>query len=429
MTQEASESLLPDNPRKAPLGFNSDAVVAAIECLWRQKITLLISAVVTAILCVLLVFFVAHPRYRAEVLVLPPNSTASTGLPVLSGLAAVSSQGAGGLMSSLLGGPMSSDLLSDALTSNYLEDRIIDRFNLLSVYDKKTHQAARKKLEHKSSITVNAKSGVVTVDVIDPEPTRAAAMANAYAEELDHVLVRMNTEAAASQRLFYEQRLAQAKQDLLNASNEFSKFTSTNRTLNIDEQTKATVESAAALEGQIIAAQADLKAMEQLYTGQNPQVIQARARVAALQAELSKISVGLPGEKQTAGNQGTGSASGPLKEQLFPSITQLPGIGVKYLDLYREVKVREAVYELVIQQYYVARLQETQAAAGVQVLSPATVPESELLFRYILGAVLWLLLNLGVAAWLLLREVWRNMNVEDPRKRFITQVTQVLSGR
>ena len=421
----SSVPLLPASARKAPLGLNSEAIVAAIECLWGKRRTLLISFTAITVLCLVLIFFVMKPRYQGEVLLVPPNSASSAGLPALSALTGMASgggaAGAGGLMSSLLGGQMSSDLLSDALGSDYIEDRIVERFHLTSVYNMR-HDRARMKLDSKTKVDVSSKSSVVTLDVTDPDPKRAAAMANAYAEELDHLLVKMNTESAKQQRVYYEERVTQAKQDLLNASDELSKFSSANRTLNVDDQDKAIVDAAAAIQGQIIAAQSDLKAAEKLYTAQNPQVIQARARVEELQSQLSKLSVGQAGSLH-------GKHLGGPEDQLFPSITQLPALGVKYLDLYREVKVREAVYELVVQQYYVAKLQELQAMAGVQVVSPATVPEREKPFRYVVGAVLWVLLNLCVVAFVLLREVWRNMNLDDPRKKFLYQVAQVLKAR
>ena len=41
-------------------------------------------------------------------------------------------------------------------------------------------------------ISVGKKDGIISVTVLDEDPKRAAAMANAYDEELDRLVVRLN---------------------------------------------------------------------------------------------------------------------------------------------------------------------------------------------------------------------------------------------
>ena len=75
---------------------------------------------------------------------------------------------------------------------------------------------------------------------------------------VDRLLAQVSTSAARRERLFIEQRLADVHKDLEQAEKDFSHFASKNTALDIKEQTKAMVESAALLQGQVVAAQSEL---------------------------------------------------------------------------------------------------------------------------------------------------------------------------
>ena len=58
----------------------------------------------------------------------------------------------------------------------------------------------------------------------------------------------------------------------------------------------------------------------------------------------------------------------------------LPLLGVKWADLYRQTKIRETVVELLTQQYEMARIQEAKEIPSVKVLDPASIPEKKRTF-------------------------------------------------
>ena len=57
---------------------------------------------------------------------------------------------------------------------------------------------------------------------------------------------------------------------------------------------------------------------------------------------------------------------------MFPSIRRLPLLGVTYADLYQRTKIQETVYELLTQQYELAKVQEAKEIPSVKVLDPAS---------------------------------------------------------
>ena len=72
--------------------------------------------------------------------------------------------------------------------SRTAEDDLVQRFHLKDVYRVKLEDDARKKLADKTRVSVDRKSGIITITVDDRDPRRAAAIAQGYVEELDHLV-------------------------------------------------------------------------------------------------------------------------------------------------------------------------------------------------------------------------------------------------
>ncbi len=178
-------------------------------------------------------------------------------------------------------------------------------------------------------------------------------MASAYVDQLNSLVAELSTSSAHRERVFLEQRLKVVKQDLDEASNQLAQFSSKNNTLDIQQEGKAMLDVAANLAGQLVAAQSQLQGLRQIYTDNNSRVQSLNARVVELRRNLEKLSGanGKPGENpETIHN-----VSGDMP---YPSIRNLPLLGVKYADYYRHAKIQETVYELLTEQYELAKVQD-----------------------------------------------------------------------
>ena len=161
-----------------------------------------------------------------------------------------------------------------------------------------------------------------------------------YLDELNKIVNRTSTSSARQERVFVEQRLHDVQNDLENAQIELSDFSSKNTTIDITAQTRAMVDVGARLEGEIVAERSGLESMRQVYSDDNVRVREAEARIGVLQRELNKIAgSSTPAAPATASSQ---QAAG----ELYPPLRQLPRLAVRYADLYRRVKVQEAIFEL-----------------------------------------------------------------------------------
>ncbi len=370
--------------------------------------------------------FVIPPQYKSITRLMPAENNSGGGLPMMAAMIGGSSNITGGGVGSLLGGSAlggaASELLgekdpgalwSDILQSRTVQDALVDRFDLRKVYNVPYYGAARKKLTSDTDITVDRKSGVITIEVEARDRQRAQQMAQAYIDELDRTLALVSTSSARRERIFLDQRLQEVKHDLDQASSQFAQYASKNTVIDVDSQTKAMVEGAAALQGQLIAAQSELDGLQQIYTANNVRVRSLRARVDELRSELQKM-----GSAGIGVNASGAAVSSSDSNELYPSIRKLPLLGVRWLDLYRETKIQETVYELLTQQYEIARVEEAKETPTVKVLDPPNWPEKRASPYRALIVILGMLLSfLGGVVWVLQTASWQHMDPQDPRKQ------------
>src|SRR5262249_14246486 len=147
------------------------------------------------------------------------------------------------------------------------------------VYSERLELDARKKLANRTSLSEDHKSGILTISVWDRDPNRAAALASAYVQELNQLVTDLSTSSAHRERVFLEGRLTAVKKDLDDASVKFSQIASKNATLDSKEQGRAMVEAASRLQGEKIAAESELKGLEEIYTSNNVRVRAVQARI------------------------------------------------------------------------------------------------------------------------------------------------------
>jgi capsule polysaccharide export protein KpsE/RkpR len=395
-----------------PTGVEQEFAVDWPRLLWERR-QFLGRAAVWGLVLSTLVALVIPKRYDSTTRLMPPDSQSSSGLAMMAALAGKGGSGLGSLAGDLLGMKSSGDLFIDILHSRTVEDRLTERFDLRRVYWDRYWQDARKDLAKRTSISEDRKSGVLTITVTDHDPQRAQQLARAYVEELDRLVAQVTTSSARRQRIFIEQRLVAVKLDLDHASQEFSQYASKNTAIDIEAQGKATVEAAARLEGELIAAQSELEGLEQIYTAGNVRVRSLQARVDELRSQLHQLG----------GDTASPAGGKPSPPQEFPSIRQLPLLGVRWADLYRETKIQETVYELLTQQYELAKIEEAKEIPVVKVLDPADLPEKKSFPPRLLIIALGAVFSLCLGAVLVVgSQVWASIDPRSPQKQLLTEI-------
>jgi capsule polysaccharide export protein KpsE/RkpR len=360
----------------------------------------------------LLVAFLISARYTSTTRLMSPDnqSGSSLGMVAASMGASRGSEIAGGLM----GLKSTSDVFVGILTTRTVQDQLIKQFDLRQVYGVRRMEDARRKLARSTDISVDRKSQIITIAVTDHDPKRAAAMGEAYIAELNRLVAELSTSSARRERIFLEERLKEVSQDLEAAEKEFSQFSSKNTAVDIKEQGKAMVDAAATVQGQYIAAQSELEGLKQIYTDNNVRVRSVKARIAELKRQLEKL--GGKGEEAS-------EASGKTADYLYPSIRKLPLLGVTYADLYRRTRVQETVYEVLTQEYELAKVQEAKEIPIVKVVDPADIPENKSFPpRLLVGISSMFLAFIGGIVFLVGSKSWHEKDPLDLSKAIAIEI-------
>lgn len=232
-----------------------------------------------ALLANIAIVFLIPKQFQSTARIMPPE-TSGSGTALLAALAgkALGGDVLGGFAASMMGGHNTGSLFAELLRSDTVTGHLVDRFQLQSVYQKRYRVDAAKALIRRTRIEQDKKSGVLTITVTDASPQRAREITRAYLDELDLLVNRTSTSSAHRERIFIGNRLAVVRKELDRAQEALSTFSSTHLTVDLREQTRATVDAAAKIQGELIATEGELAALQQIYGDGNVRVRASQAR-------------------------------------------------------------------------------------------------------------------------------------------------------
>lgn len=409
--RDLSQSQCEDEQQGKPLYFYAALLLNRLALLWAKRWLLILPTLGVMVVTMALMFLVPN-EYRAVAYVNPPDLNPVSGLSMLIGMKGGVAGGLGSqMMGDVLGLKSPGDIYLRQMQSRPVQDAMIQRFHLQQVYRTKKIEATRNRLASNSAFTEEKKSGVIEIAVTDKDPSRAAQMANAYPEELGHLMIELNSQAGRREREYFESQLLQAKGDFRRASEELSKYGSQKGAMDVESEGKALAEAVVAIEGPLIAAKSELKGLQQIYTDNNPQVQQVKARVDELSRQLARISNGT----QSVSSKEQAKDTQPSSD---PSIRHMWGLAPSYLDLYGEMKIQEEVVHTLAEQYEISRLQETRRISGIQVMDPAQAPDKKFAPHRATASLLAGLMVFGLLSfWILVKDLWSRMGPENPWKQ------------
>lgn len=316
---------------------------------------------VTAIFAVasIVISFVLPKRYTASVTLLPPQQSTSSLSSVLASQFAVGLGSMSSFAGSSLGLKSPNETYVAMLKSRTVEDAMVRRFELMQEYNEQYLSDARKTFEHYAVIEGNGKDGLIHISIEDKDPNRAAAMANGYVEEYRKLSGHLAVTEAAQRRLFFEQQLEQAKDNLADAEEALKRTEQTTGLIQLDSQAKALIEAAATLRAQVAAKEVQIESMRTFATGENAQLIQAEQELESLQAQLAQL----------------GGGNNSQVEGLIIPKGRVPQAGLDYVRRVRDVKYFETIFEILARQFEAAKLDEAKQGAVIQVVDPAVPPD------------------------------------------------------
>lgn len=296
-------------------------------------------------------------RYTATSTILPPQQNSSMGTALASQLGNL------GGMAALAGGSLGlkspTDMIVSMLKTRTVEDGMVQRFGLMAEYHSRLSSDARKSFEKSATIEGGAKDGLIRISIEDPDPRRAAELANGYVDQFRKLSEHLAITEASQRRLFFEQQLETAKNNLADAEESLKVTQQQTGLIQLDSQARALIESAAQLRAQVTAKEVQIKSMETFATNENAQLVQAQQELDGLRSQLAKLA---------------GSEGGSETNLIVPR-GKVPQAGLEYVRKLRDVKYYETIFDILARQFEAAKLDEARQGALVQVVDPAIPPD------------------------------------------------------
>lgn len=326
-------------------------------------------------------------RYTSTTTIITPREA-----PSLTALLTSNGQLANANLSSLasLAGPgilmrNPNDLYIGLLQSRPVVDAIIDQFGLMKLYRSADRTAARATLAKRTEI-VSQKSGLLAISVTDRDKKRATAMASAYIAQLRVLTQSIALTEASQRRLFYEDQLRRAKDDVVQAEFALQQVEQKSGIVQVNAQTSAIISGLAGLRAQITAKEVEVQALRSYSTDRNPQVQLAESELGSLREQMAIM------EQHNLS-----------KKPFDIGLGDIPTAGLDYLTAEHELLYRQTLFDLLLKLYDSARLDEAKEATVIQTVEPAVEPDRRsspkrtlialcgLVFGFLVGCVMALL--------------------------------------
>ncbi|MNX38426.1 Tyrosine-protein kinase ptk [compost metagenome] len=339
----------------------------------RRKLVMVTVVVATAAATVL--GLLAPKQYTAKATLLPIESKQGLGaLGMLEG-------GLGSMIAAQAGVGMSaSTKLVTILESRSLAEGVIQKLDLMPVLFENRWDAAKKTWKPsmidgllgkaKSPPTLleggremNALLGVsedkqslVAVEAKTNDPELSAAIVAAYVQELEAYLQKNALSSAKRNRLFIEKQLADVQKELAAQEVDLKRFQEKHSLVSLDAQAEASINTYATLKAQLIAKEVQLEVLENSGSFGDVEANAVRKEVAGLQTQLQKLE--------------TGASKGATI-----SLKDAPELGLQYVQIKRNLMVKQKVFELLVQQFEMAKIEEAKEDISFQLLDPAVAPD------------------------------------------------------
>jgi uncharacterized protein involved in exopolysaccharide biosynthesis len=280
-------------------------------------------------------------------------------------------EGIGSLIASKLGslgglanlapslGKIPEEMYISILESRWMSERVIDHFDLRTVYGMKTAaiEDVVKALVSRADFDLDELSSVLTIRVEDRSPLRAKEITEYYVDQLDLRNQELKSEASRKEKEFIGQRLDEERWRLTSTEDSLYRFQLATGILDIEEQVKATIQAAAALEAQKLIAQTELQMNLRIWGSINSEAQLSQLKISSIDSTLQALI----------------HSHGVKSDDLLLGMEEASQQGMIYLRLYRDIQVEQLLVGYLLQQYEQARIGELRNTPTLMRIEPPMV--------------------------------------------------------
>lgn len=330
---------------------------------WDKRWPIATSLFITSIFAIV-ISLILPKSYQASVVLMPPTQNSTAGL-----LSTLSSLPLGGLIPQTTDETMSFIAI---LKSRTVMEDVVNQFDLITRYEVDNIEEAVRALSNNATFTIEDE-GTIRIsadastswfhpdDEEEVAKTLSADMANYFVQQLDVLGKGLKSQEASFRRRFIEKRYNQNVKDLMEAEDSLKVFQQRHKTIALPEQTRAAIETAAIVKGQILADEVQLGVMTNTLSSDHPELERVKKEIVELKYQFRLMEYG------------SGNSAADTKN-LFPVFSKVPELGVRLMRLQRNVEIQNTLFVFLTQQFEEAKIQEAKDTPTIQILDKAVAP-------------------------------------------------------
>lgn len=264
------------------------------------------------------------------------------------------------------------------LNSREVLEDIALKFGLQARYDAEDMEKTVKEMRERMatsfnddgtlSLAFNVTTGFMPGDKESDEIRELSAeITNFMVQTLDARYRELKAEQAKNNREFVETRYIQAQHDLAKAEVAFKEFQDEHGVVALSNQTEATIATMSRIKAGIMVKETELGLLSKYMESTHQYVQKSKTELALLRKQYEEI------RQKHKLESGDHLASDGNVDFLIP-FAELPELGLKYVRLFREIKLQEKLQEFLLPLYEQAKIQEARSSPTVQVLDHAVPP-------------------------------------------------------
>ena len=276
----------------------------------------------------------------------------------LEGIASLAKSFSAGKALSSLSGNTETDRYIAILKSATVLNEVIQKFDLVHVYDITSYPGEKTMKELLSNVEFTSESeGNLTITVYDTDPLRAADMANFFVEMLNTKNTELQVQNAHGNRQFIEERYKKNLSDLATAEDSLKAFQKKYGVIALPEQVEASIKAAAEITGQLAFKEVQANVLRRTLSVDNQSVIAAQIEIDEFRQKLSQMNSGGYISKSTM--------------NVFVPFSKMPDLGGEYIRRFREVEIQYKILQFITPLYEQAKVEEKRQTPSVLILDKA----------------------------------------------------------
>ena len=226
----------------------------------------------------------------------------------------------------------------------YTQDQLKDSYNI----QKMSLPAAMGSITNNYSVAEKGKlTGILGLNYQGQDKEHITKVLNSILVAYSHQNIERRSAETAQTLKFLEEQLPELKQQLDVAEREFNKFRQQYNTVDVTKESELYLTQSIQLETSKAELEQKLAEASAKYTNEHPVMEQMNAQLGAINKKIAELN-------------------GTLK--------QLPDLQRRYLQLYREVEVKQQLYTALLNSYQQLRIAKAGEIGNVRVVDTAVLP-------------------------------------------------------